>query len=120
MLAALLAAAIAEKLGIPAYPAYLQHVHTTAAYPSAMFPPAPRCGAAYNQLTYALGGELFWRAMRPAMSAWRQERLELPPLPWRNQFAVWGRSRQPCFYGFSSAVVPRAPDRCSISRGWMP
>jgi UDP:flavonoid glycosyltransferase YjiC (YdhE family) len=110
VLAALPAAAIAEKLGIPAYPAYLQHVHTTGVYPSATFPPAPRLGAAYNRLTYWLGGELFWRAMQPMVSAWRQEQLGLSPLPRRSQFASWSRSRQACFYGFSSAVVPRPPE----------
>jgi UDP:flavonoid glycosyltransferase YjiC (YdhE family) len=107
VLAALPAAAIAERLGVPAYPAYLQHVHPTAAYPSSLFPPAPRLGAMYNRLTYALGGEMFWRAVQSVVSAWRQERLGLPPLPRRSQFAAWNRSRQPCFYGFSPAVVPR-------------
>jgi UDP:flavonoid glycosyltransferase YjiC (YdhE family) len=110
VLAALPATAIAEKLGVPAYPAYLQHVHTTATYPNALFPPAPRLGPVYNQLTYALGSELFWRAVRPAVSAWRHERLGLTPLPRRNQFPVWSRSRQPCFYGFSPAILPRAPE----------
>ena len=110
VLAALPATAIAEKLGVPAYPAYLQHVHTTATYPNALFPPAPRLGATYNRLTYVLGGDLFWRAVQPVVSAWRQERLGLPGLPWRSQFPAWNRSRQPCFYGFSPAVMPRAPE----------
>jgi UDP:flavonoid glycosyltransferase YjiC (YdhE family) len=109
-LAALPARAIAEKLGIPAYPAYLQHVHTTAVYPSAMMPAAPWLGGVYNRLTYALGGELFWWAMRPIISAWRQERLGLPALPRRSQFAAWIREPKPCFYGFSPTVVPRPPE----------
>jgi UDP:flavonoid glycosyltransferase YjiC (YdhE family) len=106
----LVAVAIAEKLSVPAYPAYLQHVHPTAAYPSAMFPPAPGLGAAYNRLTYWLGGELFWQAMRPIISAWRQERLGLPMLPRRSQFATWIREPKPCFYGFSPVVLPKPPE----------
>jgi sterol 3beta-glucosyltransferase len=101
VLAALPAVAIAEKLEVPAYSAYLQHVHTTALYPSVVMPPVPRLGSVYNRLTYALAGEMFWRAVQPTVSAWRQERLGLPPLPWRSQ---------PCFYGFSPAVVPWAPE----------
>ena len=110
ILAALPAAAIAEKLKVPALPAYLQHVHTTAMYPSAMMPPMPLLGAVYNRLTYSLGGEVFWRAMRPAMNKWRQERLGLPALPRRSQFPAWDRARLPCFYGFSRVVVPRPPE----------
>jgi sterol 3beta-glucosyltransferase len=110
ILAALPARAIAEKLGIPAYPAYLQHVHTNSVYPGAMMPALPWLGGGYNRLTYAVSGELFWQAMRPVMSAWRQESLGLPPLPRRSEFAAWEQTRQPCFYGFSEAVQPRAPE----------
>lgn len=110
ILAALPAASIAEKLGIPAYPAYLQHVHATGVYPSGMMPALPRFGAPYHRLTYMLSSELFWRAMRPIISDWRQERLGMPPLPQRNVFPSWERARSPCFYGFSPAVVPRAPE----------
>ena len=110
ILTALPAAAIAEKLRVPAYPAYLQHVHSTGAYPSGMMPALPRLGAPYHRLTYVLSGELFWQAMRPIMNAWRQERLGLPALPRRNVFPAWERARTPCFYGFSPAVLPRAPE----------
>lgn len=48
--------AIAEKLGIPAFAAYLQHVHTTAVYPSGMLPPVPLLGGAYNFAVYAPAG----------------------------------------------------------------
>jgi UDP:flavonoid glycosyltransferase YjiC (YdhE family) len=110
ILAALPARDIAEKLGIPAYPAYLQHVHSTGVYPSGMMPALPRLGAPYHRMTYALSSELFWRAMRPIMSEWRQDRLGLPALPRRNIFPAWERARTPCFYGFSPAVIPRAPE----------
>ncbi len=110
ILAAFPARSIAEKLGIPAFAAYLQHVHTTAVYPSGMLPPVPLLGGAYNRLTYALTGELFWRAMRPVISAWRGESLGLPPLPRHSEFSAWERERLTCFYGFSPAVQPRAPE----------
>ncbi len=110
ILAAFQARAIAEKLAIPALPAYLQHVHTTASYPSAMLPRVPWLGGVYNRLTYTLTGELFWRTMRPVISTWRQESLGLPPLPQHSEFAAWERAPLTCFYGFSPAVQPRAPE----------
>jgi sterol 3beta-glucosyltransferase len=110
MLAALPAGAIAHKLGIPAYAAYLQHVHATAAYPCIAMPPMPRLGGVYNRLTHALGAEVYWQAIRSTVSRWRQERLGLAPLPLRNQFGDERLARIPCFYGFSPAVVPKPPD----------
>lgn len=110
VLIALIANAISEKLGVPACPAYLQHVHPTGAYPSALLPPMPRLGAVYNRLTYGVGGELFWWSLRSSVSGWRQERLGLSALPWRSPFAEWNRNIRPCFYGFSPAVLPKPPE----------
>ncbi len=107
-LAALPAASIAEKLTLPAFPVYLQHVHPTRSYPSAMAVPLPFLGGIYNRLTYSIGGQLFWQFMRPLINHWRTETLNLSPYPLKGPLNEWLKRRAPCFYGFSPSVVPRA------------
>ncbi|MGD0920005.1 MAG: glycosyltransferase [Thermodesulfobacteriota bacterium] len=109
-LAALPAASIAEKLKIPAFPAYLQHVHPTRSYPSAIALPLPSLGGIYNQLTYSVGGQLFWQFMRSLINRWRMDSLNLPPYPVKDPLNEWLKKRAPCFYGFSPSVVPRPPE----------
>lgn len=109
-LAALPAASIVEKLGIKACPAYLHHVHPTRLYPSALFTPLNIFGGIYNRLTYSLGGEIYWRFMRPIINQWREQKLQLPPYPKKSPFGEWLKQRQPCLYGFSPYVIPRAPE----------
>lgn len=109
-LAALPAASIAEKLKLPAFPVYLQHVHPTRSYPSTIAAPLPFLGGIYNRLTYSIGGQLFWQFMRPLINHWRTDTLNLPPYPLKSPLNEWLKKRDPCFYGFSPAVVPRAPE----------
>ncbi|NOY98692.1 MAG: glycosyltransferase family 1 protein [Chloroflexi bacterium] len=110
VLAALPAASIAEKLGIPAYPAYLQHVHATRAYPSPMATPLPLAlsslDGTYNRLTYAIGDWAFWRIIRPLINRWRERTLGLPPYPRQSPFKGWQEQPLPFLYGFSPSVVP--------------
>ncbi len=110
VLAALPAASIGEKLKIRTFPAYLQHVHPTRYYPSPIALPLPSLGGIYNRLTYAVGGQVFWQFMRPLTNRWRAETLNLSPYPLKGPLNGWLKRRMPCFYGFSSRVVPRAPE----------
>lgn len=110
VLAALPAFSIVEKLRIRGIPAYLQHVHPSRSYPSAVALPLPSLGGLYNRLTYSVGGQLFWQSMRSLINRWREETLGLSPYPLRGPFGEWLRSRTPCLYGFSPAVVPKAKE----------
>ncbi len=114
LLTALPADSIAEDLGIPALPAYLQHVHATMRYPTPAAAPLPRAlsflNGVYNRLTYALADTVFWRAIRPLTNRWRTRTLGLPPYPPRSPFKEWVTAHRPFLYGFSPSVVPPAPE----------
>ena len=107
VLATVAALSMAEKLNIPAIPAFLQHIHPTRAFPNAMaLPPSP-LGGLYNWLTYPVSEQLFWQVMRSAVNTWRVENLHLPPLPLRGPFGPLRKARQLCLYGFSPHVIPK-------------
>jgi len=114
LLAALPAVSIAEKLNIPSFPLYLQHVHHTRRYPSAAATPLslgiPFLAEVYNRLTYKIEDWAFWHFIRPVINHWRDHALELSPYK-TNPFSSsreW--QRRPFLYGFSPHVVPKAPD----------
>ena len=100
---------IAQKLGVPMLQAYLQPIHPTSAFPSAIFPLPLRGHVIYNYLTHVLGGQMFWQAMRPGLNLARRELLGLPPLPRLGAivFQDLERRRLPVAYGYSPAVLPR-------------
>lgn len=109
-LAVLSAACISEKLNIPNCPAYLHHVHRTRFYPSPVTVPLPTLGFIYNKLTYPLAEWIFWRMLHPVVNRWREEMLNLPPLPKKALFKDWVIQNKTCLYGFSPKVIPRAPE----------
>ncbi len=113
LLAALPAVSIAEKLNILAFPLYLQHVHHTRHYPSAAATPLPLgipfLAELYNLLTYKMEDWAFWYFIRPVINHWREYALELPPYK-MNPFSSKEWPRRPFLYGFSSQVIPKAPD----------
>jgi hypothetical protein len=122
VLAALPADSMMEKLHLPAFPAYLQHVHPTTSYPSPIAVPIPFLGSIYNRLTYSVGRQLFWQFMRPLINRWRKETLNLPPYPLKGPLKEWLKKRGPCFYGFSPNVVFRPPewgDEIHITGYWL-
>ena len=107
---------VAEKLGIPYVPAFLQPVHPTRELPCIAFPEAPdRLGAGsplrawYNLSTYWIIGKVLVLLRRTTDRA-RLEVLGLPPMRGRNPFEAMVRDRVPCLYGFSETVLPRPPD----------
>jgi len=113
LLAALPAVSIAEKLNIPAFPLYLQHVHHTSYYPSAAATPLPvsipLITKLYNHLTYRLEDWAFWHFIRPVVNHWREHVLGLPVYK-TNPFLSREWQRRPFLYGFSPQVIPKAPD----------
>jgi UDP:flavonoid glycosyltransferase YjiC (YdhE family) len=100
---------IAEKLGVPFYPAYLQNVFRTRAYPSMLAPIMP-LGSGYNWLSYNMVDHLVWRFIRPYTNQVRQEILGLAPLSSTFPLDYIWQQRQPHLLGFSSAVLPKPPE----------
>ena len=104
------AACISEKLNIPSCPAYLQHIHRTPSYPSPMAIPLQTLGSFYNKLSYPLMEWILWRMMEPVVNRWREEVLNLPPLPKKGSLEEWIIQDKTCLYGFSPNVLPRVPE----------
>jgi sterol 3beta-glucosyltransferase len=107
--------ACAEKLGVPFVQAYLQPVHPTTEFPSALFPIGiNRGGGLGNLLTHIVGGQTFWQLLHPTVNRVRREVLALPPIS-----GLWGpipdfdRRQSIALYGFSPAVIPKP-------KNWLP
>lgn len=105
---------IAQKRRVPSCAAYCLPLTPTCSIPSSVFPawPAwlPTGAAAYNRLSYVLGGLMMWAPLQPAVNRARREVLDLPPVsrwepPWRSL-----PSEHPYLYGFSPAVLPKPAD----------
>lgn len=107
---------VAEKLGLPYVPAFLQPVHPTRELPSIAFPEAPGrlpegspLRAWYNLSTYWIPGKVLVLLRRTTNKA-RREALGLPPVRGGNVLEAMVRDRVPCLYGFSETVLPRPAD----------
>ncbi len=98
---------VAEKLGLPYVQAYLQPIHPTSEFPSALFPLPYRGGRLYNYATHVIAGMSFWQLLRPVINAARREHLGLGKLSWQGPFPEMLRQQLPVVYGYSAHVVPR-------------
>lgn len=103
---------LAERFGLPLVAATLQPILSpTADFPSPLLP-VRQLGRWGNQLSHCLVLRLMATGGYPrVLSAWRAERLHLPPksrLP-TNATMVAGRA-VPVLYGYSPALVPRSMD----------
>lgn len=101
---------LAKKLSIPYIQAYLQPVHPTGNFPSALFPTSIKGGQLFNKLSHFLGGALFWQLLVPVVNDARRDYLNLPPLSRMGPFPEMQREQRPVLYGFSPAVLPRPHD----------
>lgn len=101
---------IAKKLEIPYIQGYLQPVHPTRAFPSALFPVPLKGGGGFNYLTHAAGGTLFWQLLLPAVNEARRLYLDLPPLNRVGPFFEMNREKRPVILGYSPTVLPKPPD----------
>jgi UDP:flavonoid glycosyltransferase YjiC (YdhE family) len=104
-LAAFIAPHVAERLGIPCIPAYLQPVTPTGAFPNAF---VSRMGwtTGGNRASHAVYWRGSWALFRAPVNRVRRQ-LGLPPLSWTNPFNGLPRQRMPILYGFSPAVLPK-------------
>ena len=104
--------AVAEKLGIPAYSAYVQPLTPTRFITNCLCPALPSwmdVGGLYSLVSYYGAGQFLWQLLRRSVNEGRREVLGLPALPFfgpsPKMFSDW-----PTLYGYSSAVVPTPPD----------
>lgn len=104
---------VAEKLGVPYVPAFLQPVHPTRCETCMTFPAAPRSLAqdprlkgGYNLLTYWVTDKALL-LLRQATNRARREALGLPPMEGANPVRTMIKKRRPCLYAFSETVLPK-------------
>lgn len=98
---------VAEKLGLPFVQAYLQPIHPTGEFPSAVFPTRRKGGRLFNYATHYLGGQGFWQTIRPILNDIRLEMLGLRRLSIAGPFLSMLRSRLPVIHGFSPTLLPK-------------
>jgi sterol 3beta-glucosyltransferase len=101
---------VVEKLGIPAYAAFLQPATPTRFFPSFAYPIRANLGGLHNRLTYYSGEQLFWLAFRGSINQARKEVLGLPPLPFLSPARKLRELDLPVFYGYSPTVLAKPPD----------
>ncbi len=102
-----IAQSVAEKLQLPFIQAYLQPLHPTTEFPSALFPMPFQGGRVLNYLSHSLGGQSFWQLMRPVVNEARRTFLDLPPLSLFGPFPEMIRRELPVLYGYSPSVLPK-------------
>lgn len=103
---------VAERLGIPCLPAYLQPVTPTSAWVAstgAAFPAWLPGRGRLNFMSAHLSNQVFFRLMLPTINTCRTEVLELAPLPWKL-YATLDIAPEPILYGYSRHIVPVPPD----------
>jgi UDP:flavonoid glycosyltransferase YjiC (YdhE family) len=101
---------VAQKVNRPFIQAYLQPVNPTRAFPSLVYPTRFRGGPLFNYATHAIGGQLYWQALRPLLNDVRREMLGLPPLSLAGPFLSMVRRRLPVLLGYSPTVLPKPKD----------
>ncbi|MFQ4145485.1 glycosyltransferase [Chlorogloeopsis sp. ULAP02] len=99
---------IAEKLGIPCYAACVQPYHQTDDFPNPYVTDGKFLGSLYNWLSYPLFDQLLWQFVRPTINRWRQETLNLSPLPFWSGIVRWmNQKKLPFIYGYSPSFLPK-------------
>jgi UDP:flavonoid glycosyltransferase YjiC (YdhE family) len=101
---------VAERLGIPAFGAFLQPVTRTREFPSIGLPQQLRLGARFNLATHAVAEQAMWRPFRRRVNAWRAGTLGLAAVGGAGLHAQMVERAIPTLYGFSPHVVPRPAD----------
>ena len=99
---AMAGAHIAEALGIPYFKAFTMPWTRTRAYPHAFAIPAHKKGGTYNELSYFLFDQIFWKAIAGQVNRWRKKELGLRS----TDLAKMAPYRVPFLYNFSPSVVP--------------
>lgn len=102
---------IAEKLDIPCFACATQPHHQTRVFPHPFVTNGQPLGSIFNWLSYPFFDQLFWQSVRQPINQWRQETLNLPPLPF-NEGLVRRMQKQkiPFLYSYSPAFLPNPSD----------
>ena len=93
---------IAEALNIPYFRAFTMPWTRTRAYPHAFAIPSHKKGGTYNELSYFLFDQVFWKAIAGQVNRWRKKELGLRS----TDLAKMAPYRVPFLYNFSPHVVP--------------
>ena len=109
---------IQPVLNIPCFQVKMQPgLYPTGAFPPPAAPLIPKRLAngfwplrLYNRLMYRVLEQLFWQPLRPQINRWRQNSLNLRPLPWRGPYQAYYQQRLPGLYGYSPRLIPRPND----------
>lgn len=101
---------VAEKLQLPFVQAYLQPIHPTRHFPSAIYPSRWGNNSLANYLTHVIGGQTFWQQLRPIVNDVRRDELGLPPLSYFGPFVGMMRNKLPVLYGYSPTLLPKPSD----------
>jgi UDP:flavonoid glycosyltransferase YjiC (YdhE family) len=107
---ALLAASIAERLGVPYVSAQLQPFAPSRDLPPVLFrPPAAPLPGVLNLALHRLLRVLVWRFMQRPVNGVRRT-LGLRPYPWSGPWGVIYGAGERILYAFSAHVTPRQPE----------
>lgn len=112
---------IAEKRQIPACAAWIYPLTRTQAFPCFVFPPWLRLGPHYNRFTYFAAEQTLGLIFRRLVNAWREDVLDLPPLPFSGLMKHFYQQEIPVLYGYSPQVIPPPPDwpdRFTVTGYW--
>lgn len=102
---------IAEKLKIPYFVACMLPFYPTRAFPYAYASSKSNLGHIFNWMSYHFFDRCFWQSRRKPINQWRQEVLNLPPLPYWSGIIHWIQQKQiPCLYSHSPVLLPKPPD----------
>lgn len=101
---------IAEKLKIPCFAAYTNPLTRTRAFPHPLYTTDINLGGTYNWLTYVIHEQLRWQPVRKKINYWRQETLNLPPVPFTGVYRQQQQQKIPILHCFSPDVIPKPDD----------
>ncbi len=106
-----IAAAIAEKTGIPLVQAYNVPFTPTRSFPGALVPSPPGwLGRALNRLTHHVTRQILWQTARPGDRVSRRQVFGLSPSPAWGPFGSQILRQSSILYGISPAVIAPPPD----------
>jgi sterol 3beta-glucosyltransferase len=101
---------IADKLGIPCYPAPTQPFHQTRAFPHSLVA-MKSLGNVYNLFSYSFFDQVHWLFLRRQINQWREKTLNMPHLPiWKGVVSQMQQQKIPVLYGYSPAFLPKPLD----------
>ncbi|MBI1946882.1 MAG: glycosyltransferase family 1 protein [Deltaproteobacteria bacterium] len=119
----LVAATLAERLGLPLFQAYNVPITPTAEMDGVLFPGVSALPGSWSRrLAHRLSRQVLWQTARMAGNAARKEVLGLGPLPaaWPFDDEPWRRT--PLLYGISPSVIARPADwpaRARVTGYWL-